>query len=466
MKTKCIKKNGYWCIVKKIFFLSFTVSMPACDSFLEVDLPKSQLTNVTVFQDYTTATAAMTDVYSKMRDKGLLTGTQFGLTNYLGNYSDELSFYGSPSNSTLAFYTNTVLPSNNSITTFWNNAYNQIYAANAVLEGVRASTLDVQEKKQLEGEALFIRGLLHFYLLQLFGDIPYVQSTDYKINSVVTKLPRNQVYIKVVNDLKIAEQLLSPSYLNPERIRPNSFVVKAFLARVYLYMGTWNDADKMASAVIENNSLYTFENSLSKVFLKNSKEAIWQFMPALAGKNTDEGALFILFTGPPTFVALNESLVNSFTVNDLRKTNWMGTVSKGTTTWYYAYKYKESRPSTSNEYSIVLRLTELYLIRAEARTQQEDYMRAKADLNKIRNRAGLADVVANSKEQMLDAIIEERRKELFTEYGHRFFDLKRTGRLDAVLTIKPGWNSTDSLLPIPESELSLNPNLKPQNPGY
>jgi hypothetical protein len=162
MKTKYKKKHSHWCIIKKMCFLSIVFSMPACDSFLEVELPKSQLTNIAVFQDYTTANAAMADVYSKIRDTGLLTGNVFGLSTQLGNYTDELAFYGPSTDATFGFYNNTVLPSNSTVSLLWNNSYNQIYAANAVLEGIRGSTFTAKEKAQLEGEALFVRGLLHF----------------------------------------------------------------------------------------------------------------------------------------------------------------------------------------------------------------------------------------------------------------------------------------------------------------
>ena len=119
------------------------------------------------------------------------------------------------------------------------------------------------------------------------------------------------------------------------------------------------------------------------------------------------------------------------------------------------------------EYSIVLRLAELYLIRAETFTHLGDLETAKTDLNKIRNTAGLPDTTASTQQEVLEAILQERRVELFTEFGHRFFDLKRFGKLDEVLgAVKNGWNSNDSLFPIPESELMLNPNLSPQNPGY
>jgi len=89
------------------------------------------------------------------------------------------------------------------------------------------------------------------------------------------------------------------------------------------------------------------------------------------------------------------------------------------------------------------------------------------DLNAVRNRAGLTDVVVNSEDELLEAILHERRVELFTEQGHRWFDLKRTGRVSEVLgSLKSGWEDTDVLLPVPESELQANPNLLPQNQGY
>ncbi|MNS80528.1 SusD family protein [compost metagenome] len=114
-----------------------------------------------------------------------------------------------------------------------------------------------------------------------------------------------------------------------------------------------------------------------------------------------------------------------------------------------------------------MRLSEQYLIRAEVRAQQGDLIGAKEDLDAIRNRAGLPQTTAGTKQEILDAILQERRWELFTEYGHRFFDLKRSGKIDAVLSItKTGWNTTDVLFPLPQNELSINPNLLPQNSGY
>ncbi len=454
-------------LLKKVALISAVLLLMSCDSFVEVDLPKSQLTRDAVFSDYTTANAAMADIYSKMRDTGMLTGNLYGLSVQLGNYADELVFYGTPSNATVSFYTNTVLPANSTTALLWNSSYNQIYAANAVLEGTEGANFSTSQKAKLQGEALFIRALLHFYLLQVFGDIPYIKTTDYKVNSNVQRMQSSMVYLNITADLTAAEGLLPVVYDSADRVRVNSYVAKALLARVYLYQGQWQEAEKTASEVINNNALYIFENNLNKVFVKTSTEAIWQFMPSLTGKNTDEAAVFVFTAGPPPLTALSQSLVNSFDNNDLRKTNWISAITNPFGTWFYASKYKEAKPTAASaEYSMIFRLTEQYLIRAEARAELSDLQGAAEDINKIRKRAGLDVVNASSKDQLVQAVLEERKKELFTEYGHRFLDLKRRGQLDLVLGIKPGWNSTDELLPLPEAELNANPNLKPQNPGY
>ncbi|CAA9194666.1 hypothetical protein FLA105534_00256 [Flavobacterium bizetiae] len=445
-----------------------TLLLVSCDSFVEVDLPKSQLTNKTVFENYQTADAALADLYAKIRDAGLLTGNSSGLCNQLGNYTDELTYFGSATDPTLYFYNNSLLATNTAIAQLWNFTYNQIYAANAILEGSRNSSgLSTAEKKQLAGEALFIRALLHFYLVNLFGDLPYVTTTDYKTNSSIGKLSVEDIYRLVETDLSDAALLLPPTPLNDTRVRVQRTAVFALQARVYLYGGRWAEAANSASAVLNETGLYRLEG-IYTVFLKDSKETIWQLQPSPAGKNTDQAITFIFFTGPPASVSLSPALMDSFGTDDLRKTHWTARVSKGTSAWYHAFKYKQNNATASSvEYSIVLRLAEQYLIRAEARAHQGDIIGSREDLNEIRHRAGLADTSALSSEELLEAIQGERRWEFFTEYGHRFFDLKRSGNLDKVLSgVKSGWNSTDVLFPLPQAELSLNPKLLPQNKGY
>ncbi len=451
-----------------IFFLLLLLNA-GCDSFVEVGQPSGQLTKETVFQDRATAEAAVTAVYSSIRDTGILSGSNLSITTKMGAYADELNFYGTSSNTTLNFYNNTLLPTNPQVNNWWKTAYNQIYAVNSIIEGIsKSKVLSQSEKDQFMGESLFIRSLIHFYLMNLYGDVPYIASTDYISNNKALKQPADFLYSKIIEDLLLSYSLLQEKYLTNDRTRPNKAVAMALLSRVYLYSKHWAEASNAASYIINKSDVYKWESDLNKIFLKASSTTIWQYKPALEGQNTAEGGAMILLAGPPSDVALNPAFVDSFETGDLRKQKWIASVSKGTLSWYFAYKYKTKlMTATSVEYSIQFRLAEQYLIRAEARAYQGDLIGAKEDLNKIRLTAGLNDTNALSQQEIINAVKKERRFELFTESGHRFFDLKRNGDLDAVLTgVKFGWNSTDSLLPIPESELILNQNLLPQNPGY
>jgi hypothetical protein len=440
-----------------------------CDNFVEVDLPSSQLTASAVFQDRATANAAMVSIYAKMRDNGILSGSVAGISNEMGNYADELVYYGDISGTPRNFYNNTLLASNSEIFNWWSSSYNQIYAANAIIEGVNASTaLTVVDKNELTGEALFVRSLLHFYLLNLYGDVPYITTTDYQQNKVAHKMPSAELYSHIISDLELAVSLLPQDYISSNRVRPNKSVAMALLARVYLYNGMWAEAANAASYLINNTAVYAWETNLDAIFLKESTTTIWQFMPRTDGQNTQEGETFIFTSGPPSLVALSNQLISEFEPGDQRKNHWTQMVTNGTDTWYHANKYKQkSNTPSSVEYSIVFRLAEQYLIRSEARAKQGDLIGAKDDLDKIRVTAGLTATTAVSQQDILNAVLHERRVEFFTELGHRFFDLKRANRLDEILSpVKVGWNTTDRLLPLPESELTLNPNLNPQNPGY
>jgi hypothetical protein len=117
----------------------------------------------------------------------------------------------------------------------------------------------------------------------------------------------------------------------------------------------------------------------------------------------------------------------------------------------------------------VFRLAEQHLIRAEARAKLGNLNgtnSAESDINILRDRAGLGPTTAQTKDELLAAVGQERRVELFAEWGHRWFDLKRTGKADEVLdVVKPGWQRDDALYPIPYTERQLNPNLT-QNKSY
>jgi len=460
----------------KTIFLRFSLGIAlmisllsiSCEDFVEIELPNSQITGEKVFEDVNTAEAALADVYTQLRDNSIFSGNITGVSVLLGNAADELQNFNPGRTDVEGFYNNTILPSDNIISTFWNSSYNLIFACNAIIEGISENdSISSEDQDWLIGQALFLRGFIHFHLLNLFGDIPYIESTDYRINQNVQRVETNMVYAKIITDVKTAIELLPEEYSTTLRIIPNKFVGKAFLSRVALYNQQWELAFENSSAVIEQVQLYQLSEDVNTVFLRDSPSTIWQLDVGTPGANTLEGQTFIFNSGPPPSVALTNTLIESFSEDDLRLENWVRQVGDSISFWYHPNKYKlNSNTVSSEEFSIMIRLAEMHLIRAEANLRVGNIDQALEDLNIIRKRAGLSEIESENPTEISQAIITERRHEFFTELGHRWFDLKRVELADETLNYKPGWDDTDVLLPIPESELVVNPNLLPQNPGY
>ncbi|MDO5981026.1 RagB/SusD family nutrient uptake outer membrane protein [Flavivirga spongiicola] len=442
--------------------------MAACTDFVEVDLPKSQLPAESIFEDASMTASAVRGVYYQMRTSGLVSGD--GLNTSMGLYADELDYYRLGQGKALENYQNHTLGPNDPIVAdFWNSAYTQIYTVNAIMEGVGGSaSLAPEDKDRFRGEALFVRSYLHLLLAELFGDIPYITGTSYVANKAVGRMPKALVYDQITTDLGSAVELLPGEDASGERVRPYAAVAEAVLARAYLYTGEWTMAEAMADRVIAKFG--ALEPDLGKVFLKDAPGTIWQLKPNGEGDNTSEGGQFIFTVAPPVNIAMSDLLFEAFEPGDQRRSTWVKAVGNatGTETWHHAFKYREQgRTDGSVEYSVQLRLAEQYLIRAESRARLGDLPGARSDINAVRNRAGLGGTAAVTPDGLLGAVLQERRVELFTEQGHRWFDLKRTGRAAGVLgPVKPNWKDAHVLLPIPGTELALNPNLLPQNDGY
>ena len=438
-----------------------------CSDFVEVDAPKNILISETIFDDPATVESALANIYHQIREQGLVSGT-FGMTTALGIYSDELDYFGFDTNQTPLFNHN-VIARNQRITAWWNHAFYLIYCANDILTGIDGSdALTILEKKRFRGQALFLRGYVHSLLADLFGDIPYLTTTDYLENSTVPRMPLKMVNERIIYDLTTAIELMEGLSIDSgERVLPDAYVTKALLARRYLYTEQWDLATVTATELIDN---YGLERSLENAFLKESQETIWQLQSGVIPRNTQEANQLVIQIIPGQKYALTDNLLAAFEVGDNRFVHWTGSISNSdsTLTLFFANKYKALLTETQSlEYSIVFRCAEQYLIRAEARARLGDIHGAKEDIDYIRDRAGLAGTTANSLTEVLDAVLQERRIELFAEHGQRWFDLKRTGNAGIVLgPIKPNWHTTDVLFPIPETELELNPNLLPQNKGY
>ncbi len=453
-------------ILSAIFFIQ-----PSCRKFVEVPPPENQLASASVFTTDQEATAAIVGLYSQiMTDFSGFAFANGGITFYTGLSGDEFNNYAnSPDQS--QFYDNSLQSSNSNLPLLWGKAYSYIYSCNALLEGLRnATSLSAGIKNQLTGEAHFLRAFNYFYLTSLFGELPLVTSTGYQSNQSLAKSNRGLVYQQIINDLQTAIPLLVKDYSfsGGERIRPNRWAATALLSRVYLFAGYFEGAISEADTVIENNSLYQL-TALQNVFQANSEESILQFMPVVPGFNTWEGYNFILTDIPSSSsgqVALTANLIDAFEPNDGRRINWIDSITAGGNTYYYPFKYKVQTGEQVTEYYTVIRLAELYLIRAEAKARSNDIAGALQDLNTIRERAGLQDIVTQNPDDLLAAIFKERRTELFCEWGNRWIDLKRTATINPILSaIKPNWQGKDSLYPIPITDIQNDINLT-QNSGY
>lgn len=446
-----------------ILFLSLT----ACEELVDIDLPSNQLNTENIFSDPYNTKLALANLYSKLRETPLFHGGT-GLNYDLGKYTDELESFQQND----YIYLNSLNASSSPTHKYWDESYANLYQINAFIEGVSASSkIEEATKNAYLGEAYFLRALYYHYLCQLYGDLPYITTTDYKINSQIAKTPYLQVLDLVEKDLKVALNLLENNYRHPDRIYPNNAVAELLLSKNYLLQKRFDLAEIYAQKVLDN-PLYALETDLDKVFKKDARSTLWQMSPNEIGTSYTETyeAIYFIFT-PFTFpflvnVALSPTLLTSFNHNDLRLQHWIKTYNDGTTIYSHAYKYKNTNNNT-DEFSIRFRLEEAYFIKAEALAYQEKVSEAVDVLNEIRTKRGLT-LLPNTlnKADFITEILEEYQREFFTEGGHRFLDLKRNNRLQVLEAIKPNWEAKHALLPIPETEILMNENLKPQNHGY
>ncbi len=472
--------------ISKLFLPSFLMALfciqTGCQKFVEVQTPITSLTGENVFTNDATAISAITSVYASMSSGNIAEGLN-SITFASGLSSDELTLFSGSTNTTLQqLYKNRL--SSLQPPDFWRSIYNYMYTLNEALEGLSTTnSLTSAVKQQLTGEAKFLRAFFYFYLVNLYGDVPLTTSSDWGYNAKLSRTPKAEVYQQIISDLEAADTLLSANYLDAtllnqtgERVRPTKWAASALLARTYLYTDSFPQAEAQASLVINNTSMYDTV-SLNNVFLDASQEAIWQLQTVSSSFDTQDGNVFILKSEPNNYsnpVYLSPFLLNAFEPGDNRRTNWVDSIISGAT-YYFPYKYKVSLSSDTgiSENLMVLRLGEQYLIRAEARAEQGNIAGAQADLNIIRARAGLPNTSATDQPTLLTAILHERQVELFTEWGHRWFDLKRTGTVDAVMG-SPGnvcaakggvWNTDWQLYPVSHQDIILAPNLT-QNAGY
>ncbi|MDM8158463.1 RagB/SusD family nutrient uptake outer membrane protein [Labilibaculum sp. K2S] len=459
--------NTLKCISVSTFSMTLLL-LSSCDDFVDIGAPEMQVGVEEAFENEASATSAILGLYAELSTYdeyyvGCMECSADGVLPYTNGYGSFVS---------------NAIPTNNYYTSYylWGTTYNAILQANYAINGLNQSKMPSSSvKSQLLGEAKFWRAFSYFYLVNMFGDVPMPLGTDVIENASLPRTATSDVYDQIITDLTDAKELLGmddPSL--GDRVRVNQSGVSALLARVYLYQEDWVKAEAESGLVI-SNSAYEL-SALDETFVNSCKETILQIANTTGVSKFGEMYVPVSEQSMPSFY-LTDNLFNSFSEDDLRKSMWIKQVTVNGQEFGTISKYKV-KSGTGNEYDIVMRLAEQYLIRAEARAHLNRITganSAETDLNTIRNRAGLENTDASTQSAMFLAIEKERNLEFFGEWGHRWLDLKRTPsivdptnktRADDVLSeSKPTWISTAILYPIPESQIKINTKLT-QNPGY
>ena len=432
-----------------ILFLGATLSISSCHKFLDV-LPTNAVSDEQAITDSASATNAVRGAY-----RALAAGGYYGATyQFDALLSGNALNYTQSGASQLQFLYHTLTADNNDLETIWAAAYAAINDANFVIAkvpGLQSLTLSQSYRNQLLGEAYFIRALAYFDLGRAFGGVQLFLSPTSKVSDKTGKLRSSQAdtYAQVLADLNEAETLLPATTV---RDRATQKTVWALRARLYLYQQQWAQAGTDAGRIIADSGNYKLVTPYSNFFTQtNTTESVFELSYSLAypnpmygnwkkgGNYTPNTAIVTLLQNPATGGNRSAVLLTS-------GTSILGNLypsSNGTNPVY------------------VIRVAELWLIRAEARAQQNDLAGALSDLNAVRARAGLASSTAATQSDLLLAIENERRVEFALE-PQRWFDLVRTGRAAAVLNVT---DPNHTLFPIPAPELSADHYLT-QNPGY
>ncbi|WP_421940481.1 RagB/SusD family nutrient uptake outer membrane protein [Pedobacter sp.] len=452
-----------------------TLVLSACEKTVEIDPPLNEITTSVVFSSDKLATNAMAGLYTGLAS----TVTQ---STYVPVYSslqaDDLLYIGvNPTFKEVFDNAYSTLSSvQSSVFSDW---YAMIYRANSIIEGLQkySGTSD-QVKKQLTAEAKVIRAYCYFNLVNTFGGVPLVLTTDVSVSAMLPKETVANVYAQITTDLTEGKANLLADYSasGNTRLGVNKFVAAALLARVSLFTADYPAAESNASEVIASNlySMISSANIATGVWVKNNTESIWQMSSPLnpTQQYTVEAGTFLPFTGSNPQFEIRPAFLSLFSATDLRRQRWMTNYTVAGVIKVVPFKYKYITNAAAVAANVIeapttMRLAEQYLIRAEARARIGTNLGgALSDLNVIRTRAQADVSTSTTQAALISEIALENRKEFFCEQAYRWYNLKRTGEADAVIgALKPSYRPAAKLLPFPNNAVDANPNLI-QNPGY
>lgn len=429
--------------------------MAGCE-ILDVE-PKQSISSETAFTTPAGAQQALLGCYDALQAAGYY-GRNFILATELA--SDN----GLATGTILEYKTivnNAMLADNAVVESIWNAIYTMINRTNNVIRFTpEVKGLTAAQINNINGQARFLRALGHFDLLRLFGDVPLRREPSLSAGPGLNapRISTTDLYVFILEDLTFAADHIT----NTQKGMATREAAQALMARIFLYQGEYLKANQMASQVIASSSL-SLLNDYGSLFASGSNsEAIFYVDFNAMDKNRLAEYLLPTSMGGRKEVAPSPALINGAFSNpaDLRALATIG----GAPAEPYIKKYSDLATGTDKVY--VMRLAEMYLIRAETEARSWGDMAAiRADIDTLRTRAALPGVNANTYHDLLMEIEMERQREFAFE-GHRWFDLCRTGRagdLKPTITLP-----CQMLFPIPLSEIFTNDSIKPtdQNPCY
>ena len=360
----------------------------------------------------------------------------------------------------------------NSVTTeFWRSCYNTIFKTNTVLANIDNCT-NANRKSQYEGEALFIRALTYFNLVRLFGEIPLIDKIVYEgDNEAYSKKSVDDIYNLIIADLLAAAKLLPKQYGAANLGRATSGAVKGLLAKIYLTRHDYSSSKTLLEELMGTTFSYGLMAKYYDIFYNNemNKEILFAVRYKSAAGNEGQSFSYemtrlggVIRGNNPT-----SDLLSAYESGDLRYN-----VSVTNDLMCGKYLSTASQHDAGNDW-IVLRYADVLLMYAEVVNEMSGPTQSSIDiLNSIRNRAGLStlSLTGFDKGSLRNTIYHERRIELAME-SHRWFDLIRTGTVDAVMTAHAsveGFNyeSKRNLFPIPQREIDVSNGFLTQNPNF
>lgn len=442
------------------YILSLFFLLTGCKKFLDVQ-PQLQVDESQAIINASTAQTALNGLYNQLGNDNYY-GSNFQALSYLSG--GDVQWTGSQA-APQEIVLHKLTADNGYVSSAWSQIYRTILAANYIIEKVPAvpdAGFTQAARNGVVGEALFIRALAYFDLARGWGGVPLVltPTRSSEENNGTQRSTKAQTYAQVLKDLTAAEGLL-PETTN--RNKGTKKTVWALKSRYFLYQQQWDSADYYATKVISDNANYKLAKPYGAFFLNNgaaTPESVFEIAYSTSFRNGHANWWLPPASGgrrewAPTNQLL--TLLNDPAAGGNRNV-LIGQTAPPGNLWYGKLYY---RTPLGTDPAYVIRIAEIYLIRAEARTQLNRLDEALADVNAVRDRAGLAPLIATTAEQLLTAIEAERRVE-FPFEADRWFNLVRTGRVAAVLGIT---DANKYVFPIPTSEIVANPGVG-QNPGY